>query len=33
VRELDALGREILDAHLREAHIVVDDEEAVIGHG
>ena len=32
-RELDALGREVLGEHLGQAHVVVDDEKAMVGHG
>ena len=31
--ELDALRGEVLDEHLGQAHVVVDDEQAMIGHG
>ena len=32
-RELEALGREVLGEHLGKAHVVVDDEQAMVGHG
>ena len=31
--ELQALGREVLGEHLGQAHVVVDDEKAMVGHG
>ena len=32
-RELYALGRKVFDQHLGETHVVVDDQEAMVGHG
>jgi len=32
-RELDALGSEVFRQHFGQTHVVVDDEEAMVGHG